>query len=119
MPQSADALLQDIRLMGEDRYRLMEAVRQLVHRTIKPVREEVKYGGIVFSSGVMFCGVFAYRSHVSLEFGFGARIDDGPGFLEGSGKYRRHLKLRSMDDIPGKQVASYLASALDAARAGV
>jgi len=86
--------------------------------TIPSVTEEVKYGGILFSSGVQFCGVFAYKQHVSVESGSGAKIQDPLGHLEGSGKGRRHIKLHSVKDIKAKALAHYLPLALEAARSG-
>lgn len=84
-------------------------------KKFKPTSEEVKYGGILFSSGVQFCGVFAYKEHVSVEFGSGAKIKDDIGHLEGSGKGRRHLKLKSEAEIRSKKLADYLLLAHGAA----
>ena len=97
---------------------MVEAVRALVRQKVKPLSEAVKYGGIMFSSGVSFCGVFAYKEHVSVEFGSGAKIQDELGFLEGTGKGRRHIKLREVGDISSKSLAKYLPLALKAARGG-
>lgn len=115
--KTIETLLDDIRLLGTEQYALVEFVRELVKKTISPVSEEVKYGGIMFFSDVHFCGVFAYKKHVSVEFSHGARITDVLGYLEGGGKGRRHLKLRSIEDIEMKHLADYLLLALEAARA--
>jgi len=113
--KTVQTLLDDIRLLGEEQCSLVESVRSLVKKTIPRVSEEVKYGGIIFSSGVMFSGVFAYKQHVSVEFSHGATIDDTLGHLEGGGKYRRHIKLHSAEDIKAKHLAQYLVLALKAA----
>jgi hypothetical protein len=113
--KSAQALLDDIRLVSEMNYEIVEAVRALIKRSFESVSEEVKYGGILFSSDVQFCGVFAYKEHVSVEFSSGVRIEDPFGLLEGSGKGRRHLKLLSVDDIKTKHLAEYLPLARSAA----
>ena len=113
--KSVQALLDDIRLLGEDKYELVEAVRTLVRKSFKASTEEVKYGGILFGTEVQFCGVFAYREHVSVEFGHGAKIGDPFGHLEGTGKGRRHVKLRSLTDIKAKELAQYLPLAHKAA----
>jgi hypothetical protein len=118
MPKTVDALLQDIRLLGEDQFQVVQAVRALVARTLGPVVEEVKYGGILFTSGVPFGGVFAYKGHVSMEFSHGAAIQDTLGFLEGGGKGRRHVKLQRVGDVSAKKLATYLPLALAAARGG-
>lgn len=111
-------LLNDIRLLGDEQFRVVESVRRLVHQTFPSVTEEVKYGGIVFTVGVPFCGVYAYRQHVSVEFGHGARIADTLGHLEGGGKGRRHIKLRSAADVQTRQLVHYLPLALGAAKTG-
>ena len=115
--KSVQVLLEDIRLLGGEQYSLIELVRKLVKNAAAPVSEEVKYGGIIFSSGLPFCGVFAYKKHVSVEFSDGAKILDTLGHLEGGGKGRRHIKLYSADDIEVKHLAHYLPLALEAAKA--
>ena len=114
--QSLQALLEDIRLVSEQNYEIVQAVRALVRKTFETSSEEVKYGGIVFSSGVHFGGVFAYKAHVTVEFANGAKIADTFGFLEGAGKQRRHLKLMSVAEIKDKKLAHYLPLALQAAK---
>lgn len=113
--KSVQSLVEDVRLVSETNYQIVEAVRALVKKTFKSASEEVKYGGILFSSGVQFCGVFAYKEHVSVEFGAGAKITDAIGLLEGSGKGRRHLKLKSVADVESKRLAEYLSLAHKAA----
>lgn len=108
------ALLQDLSLVNENNYALVQAVRQLILGLGKEVAEEVKYGGILFSRSQAFCGVFAYTQHISLEFGDGANLPDAYGFLEGKGKQRRHIKLTSLDEIESRQVAHYVQLAYQA-----
>ena len=74
------------------------------------------YGGLVFEHelGVpktCVCGIYAYSEHISIEFTHGAALDDPMGVLEGAGKHRRHIKLRSMGDILAKDVEGYIARA--------
>ncbi|HEX5737124.1 MAG TPA: DUF1801 domain-containing protein [Hydrogenophaga sp.] len=114
--KSIEALLEDIRFMSEDRYETVQAVRTLVKQLAQPLSEEVKYGGILFSSGAPFGGVFAYKEHVSVEFGNGAAITDTLGHLEGSGKLRRHIKLASPADMETKHLAEYIPLAIKAAK---
>lgn len=80
------------------------------------------YGGTVFelepgNPKSRIGGVYAYEGHVSVEFAHGARLDDPRGCLEGSGKARRHIKLRSFDDIEAKACAGLLQHAIALARA--
>lgn len=107
--------LEDVRSLGGEQWAVVESVRQLMQQTIPAVTQEVKYGGILFTAGVPFCGVFAYQQHVSLELSHGAKIVDTLGHLEGGGKGRRHIKLRAVADIQAKEVAHYLPLAWQAA----
>jgi hypothetical protein len=111
------ALLQDLSLVNESNYALVQAVRKLALGVGKDVTEEVKYGGILFSGSQAFCGVFAYTNHISLEFGDGANLPDAYGFLEGKGKQRRHIKLNTLDELKTRQVAHYVQLAYAAAAA--
>ena len=84
-------LLDDIRLLDAGRFELVQALRGIILDLDPSISEEVKYGGLLFSSGKPFCGVFSY-----------AKV------LEGAGKFRRHIKLLSVEDIRGKHVRDYL-----------
>ena len=74
------------------------------------------YGGLVFERelGVpktCVCGLYAYAEHISIEFTHGAALADPMGVLEGAGKLRRHIKMRSMGDILAKDAEGYIARA--------
>ncbi|WP_449193093.1 DUF1801 domain-containing protein [Thauera sp.] len=108
-------LLEDIRLLDQERFELVQVLREIILALGPSVSEEVKYGGILFSVGKPFCGIFSYAKHVSLEFGAGASLEDSFGVLEGTGKLRRHIKLLSVRDIAAKHVRDYLLLAFSAA----
>ncbi len=74
------------------------------------------YGGHVFKRkrgdhSSMVCGHFIYKQHVGLEFSQGYRLTDPDGVLEGKGKFRRHVKLTSVNDLKRKAVRDLLAQA--------
>lgn len=106
-------LLEDIRLLDPERFELVQALREII-LGLDSISEEVKYGGFLFSANEPFCGVFSYAKHVSLEFSAGASLPDKFCVLEGQGKFRRHIKLSSAQDISGKHVRDYLVLALKA-----
>lgn len=100
--------LEDLQLLDHERFALVQALREMILGLDSSVTEEVKYGGLLFSAGKPFCGVFSYARHVSLEFGAGAALPDEFGVLEGEGKLRRHIKLTTTPDIAEKHVGEYL-----------
>lgn len=113
--EKARRLMEDIHLANPEIGELAERAREAVRVVVPEAAEKVMYGGFMFSAPSMFCGVFAYTAHVSVEFGAGARLADPHGVLEGKGKGRRHIKLRSSDDIGAKHLGEYIRQAWKAA----
>jgi hypothetical protein len=110
-----EAFLQEVSGHRGDLFPIVTRVRDIVLAAGPSITEEIKYGGLLFSSGQSFCGVFPYKAHVTLEFSQGASLTDPHGFLSGDGKYRRHIKLETVQDIETKCVADYVAQAREAA----
>jgi hypothetical protein len=106
------SLLHDLQLTHSDLHAIVQSVRATVRSVAPDAGERVMYGGILFSAPEQFCGVFAYSSHVSVEFGKGAELEDPYRALEGKGKFRRHIKLTTLDDIESKHLRDYIAQAL-------
>lgn len=100
--------LDDLRLVSPERHELVLALRQQILALDPAIHEEIKYGGILFGVDQHFCGVFSYTQHVSLEFGEGASLPDTHQLLQGSGKFRRHLKFSKVSEFADKHVMSYL-----------
>lgn len=79
-----------------------------------------KYGGTVFEvikddPKSQVGGVFVSKNHVSVEFSKGVAFDDPDKILEGKGKFRRHVKLESLNDIEAKSCAFFLKQAISSA----
>ncbi|WP_211841113.1 DUF1801 domain-containing protein [Roseinatronobacter monicus] len=89
----------------------MARLRDIALASGPQITEEVKYGGILFASRTGFCGVFAYRNHVTLEFSVGRQLPDPHGVLAGKGKFRRHIRIDTEHDIEAKCVDEYLNAA--------
>ncbi len=96
-------------------YEIANSVRTRILQLAGTVDEEVKYGGILFAAPELFCGIFVYKQHVSVEFSHGTKIVDPHGLLEGKGKGRRHLKLHTLEDVENKHLTNYLRLAQKAA----
>ena len=108
-----NAYLQDVQTFQPTYLPLINAVRKLFLGASKDIQEDIKYGGMVFNlDGSLIGGVFAYQQHVSIEFSQGAQFVDKDGLLEGKGKFRRHLKLFSEQDIADKKLAAFIKQAV-------
>jgi len=104
-----EELLQEFDLLNPELAAIMRSLRKMVLK-IAPVAEEKKmYGGIIYSIPErMFCGLFLRKNHISVEFDLGFLLEDKDKFLEGSGKYRRHLKIHNEKELTIKKVDKYI-----------
>lgn len=90
-------------------YEIIQTVRAIITDLFPQAQESIKYGGVVyFDEDDLFTGIFARKKHVSLEFVNGVDLKDPRRLLEGTGKLRRHLKLKSLEDITRKEVREFL-----------
>lgn len=104
-------LLDEVRELDLEKSKIMQQLRKIVFAQYPKVSERIMYGGIMFSLGEDFGGIFVRRNHISFEFGNGVAMKDPKGLLEGKGEFRRHLKLRSYSDIKEKNVAGFVKQA--------
>ena len=101
--------IHDLLFMDEDKGEIVISIRKLVFEVVTDAKEEIKYGGLVFIiNDGLFCGIFVRKKHISIEFVKGAEMQDPDNFLEGGGKYRRHLKIFKYEDIKNKKVGYYI-----------
>lgn len=112
---AVENFMEDLRLHRGALFPIVARLRAMALACGPAITEEIKYGGILFASGIGFCGVFAYQNHVTLEFSEGSTLADPFGVLAGKGKLRRHIKLETEHDIEAKHLDAYL----QAAHAGI
>lgn len=85
------------------KYQILEELRKIVIKHFPKITERMMYGGIMLSLSEDVGGLFVYKNHVSFEFGNGVNFSDPEKVLEGNGKFRRHLKIKSIKDITEKK----------------
>lgn len=106
-----EGLLEDLRQHRGALFPIVARLRAMALASGPQITEEVKYGGILFASRTWFCGVFAYKNHVTVEFSEGNSLRDPHGVLAGQGKFRRHIRIDSEQDIEAKHVEEYVKTA--------
>jgi len=112
--QKVQQFLDELMLIDPERYEILKEVRNCVLTYQSGVEEKFMYGGIVFySNSEMISGVFAFKNHVTIEFSLGFQMKDPNKLLEGSGKFRRHLKFKSQAAIKEKQLSFYIKQAVN------
>ncbi len=101
--------VQDTKDISPDQYELVLKLQSLIKSININADEEIKYGGLVFNvDGDLITGIFVRKNHISLEFSYGASFEDSNGFLEGKGKFRRHIKVRTPEDIEEKEIGKFV-----------
>jgi hypothetical protein len=104
-----EGFIRDVIFIDEEKGAILKKLREIVQKTCPSVTEEIKYGGLVFNrDNDLLGGIFLRKKHISLEFSYGYLFRDAGNFLEGSGKYRRHVKMYSLNDISGKKADYYI-----------
>lgn len=104
--------LEEIRLFDDEKFSILQELREIVFKIYKDTSERMMYGGIMFSIIDDFGGIFVRKNHVSFEFSNGFKMNDLKKILEGTGKFRRHLKITSISDIKEKKVEYYVKQAV-------
>jgi len=95
---------------------LAEELEAYIQSAIPKSKSVKKYGGTLFTlrpeeKEGQFCGVFIYKTHVQISFSKGALIKDLKNTLSGSGKLRRHVNFKSMNDVDDQDLKHLLVQA--------
>ena len=105
--------LDDIMMTDAEKHNSLIEMREIIFNIYPQVDERIMYGGILFSlNSEDFSGLFVRKNHISFEFSNGYIMKDPNQFLEGSGEFRRHLKIRTYADIRNKDVAFFVKQAV-------
>ena len=98
---------------------ILEALRAEVERAAPEAAGAIKWGMPFYTlRGEMMCALGAHKAHVNLILaGPPGTYADPEGRLEGEGKTGKHLKLRSLVELPRAAVRAWLKTAAATARA--
>ncbi|HXJ19564.1 MAG TPA: DUF1801 domain-containing protein [Polyangia bacterium] len=96
---------------------ILDELRALIEDAAPDAAAALKWGMPFYTRGdQMMCALASFKSHVNLILpGPPGTYTDPDGRLDGDGKTGKHLKLRSVDELPRSTVRGWLRTA--AARA--
>jgi len=106
--EQVEKYLEEIMMVNEEQFNILQELREIVFTVYPKTNERIIYGGIMFFLDDDFGGIFVRKNHISFEFGNGFTMNDPDKLLEGKGKFRRHLKIRSLSDIDDKKVSFFV-----------
>ncbi len=104
--------LEEVMMFSDEQFDILQKLRSIVFNIYPKVNERMMYGGIMFSVETDFGGVFVRKNYISFEFVNGFTFEDPDKLLEGTGKFRRHLKIKSLSDINNKKVDFFVKQAI-------
>ena len=79
--------------------RQLRALRALILENAPDATETIKWNQPCFSQKRLFCYLQRAKTHVTLGFQYGARLDDPQSLLTGDGKLMRHINFATEDHI--------------------
>ena len=104
--------LEEFKDFDIEKYKILQALRKIVFQCNPEVSEKIMYGGIMFFLATGFGGLFPSKKHVSFEFSRGFLLQDPAKLLEGKGKFRRHIKLTTLEATQNQAIAGYIQEAM-------
>jgi len=111
--EEVQKFLNEIKKVDDEKSDTLIELREIIFNYFPKTDERIMYGGIVFFlNDEMFSGLFFNKKHITLEFSNGYLMEDPNSILEGKGKYRRHIKLLTKEDIISKEVSSFVKQAV-------
>jgi len=93
--------------------KMISALRKFMKKTAPTLVESVKWGNGVWL-GEEWPVAFLHAKNDHLQFGFfsGSELSDPKKFLQGSGKYIKHIKVYTISDIDGPAFAKLVRQAV-------
>ena len=90
--------------LGPPHREFVAKLRNVIKTAAPDIEERIAWGMPCYFHNGMVCGIMPCVAHVNLQIINGARLTDPRHALEGNGKDMRHLKLRTVAEIPIAQV---------------
>jgi hypothetical protein len=119
MKKDVDAFL---KTYTPDIRKVVLAARQLILAIFPDAIEQVDLSDKLIGYGFdrtykgTVCALIPYTAHVNLIFSQGTQLPDPHKLLEGSGKYARHIKLKTVADVERSEVKALVKAAIDLKR---
>ena len=86
-------------------------IRDIFLKTSSKVEETIKWGNLTFVCGKTHLAfVYTYKTvdYINLGFMQATSLQDPKNLFEGTGKGMRHIKIRTVKDIPVTQVKAWI-----------
>ncbi len=101
-------ILDYINKATEEQIIVLEALRELVHESVEDVKEDIKWGFVVFNKTTNFAYLRFSKKHITLGFYNIDNIKDPDNLLEGSGNTLKHIKIFELNEKLKQTIKGWL-----------
>lgn len=92
----------------EEQRKIMEAIRQIIHKEVPSVVENFKWSRPVFSTDADFAYFKTAKSYLTFGIFKFDKIKDNVALLEGTGKDMRHIKIKKIEDLQPEIIKNWV-----------
>lgn len=106
-----ETFVQDIGIFSPAFAEVIEHARQLFAASFPNLEEKIIYGGVgFFYDSVHIGGIYPNKHYLNLVFSRGNELSDPSGLLLGKGKFRRHLRLTSLESFKVTKATKFVSA---------
>lgn len=101
--------------LPEDKRQLAMQLREIILSADAQLTESIKWGNLTYSTGkvnIAFIYTYTQTDYMNLGFLHAVELADPKKLFEGTGKGMRHIKVRSLKDIPAAQIKKWVKEAV-------
>ncbi|NQU05662.1 MAG: DUF1801 domain-containing protein [Calditrichaeota bacterium] len=92
---------------------ISEELRGIIHQVVPEIVEHFMFNQPWFFYYGPLCYIRVRKGHVYFGFKMGVALTDPQDLMEGKGKLMRHLKMKSLTDIPREQLITWIKEAVE------
>jgi hypothetical protein len=101
-----------IAAMPENQQLIAGALRNLILETAPELEESLKWGMPNYSKGKNIIYLAGQKNHVNFGFHDASFLNDPTNLLEGTGAKMRHVKIRTVENIPAEALRELVRQAV-------
>lgn len=94
-----------------EQHALVRSLDAVISKAAPMLAVSLKWGNLTYHAKKNVCALISHKHHVNLQVWGGASLKDPAGFLVGTGKDMRHIKVASEADIDPKAIAELVKQA--------
>ncbi len=88
---------------------ILQLLRDWIRQVVPDAEEAIKWSSPTFSyNHKPVCYIKGLSNHVTFAFYDGRMLRDSGGFLQGTGKYLRFIRIRSLSEMDEEQIKIWI-----------